>query len=280
MLAYNPLAYVDRRFGTSVQGPFFQLQRAFHFAGFAYAYVAYPGCACDAGAAAYAAPGRAAGIDVSAHYAVHPGDELRPVAVECRHVCFVGGETVMDNYFPSSGFVEHGHVHTVAEASLSFGGYDAHVIYEAVFAYIVVSYVSVNAAYAAVVAYGNVVERGVVYAGMAYQTAGQRKSFFEASEPYPSAETYIADVPGAESFPCFYLAPVFGAASLLLKCGDFFRIEFSVCHGSFIRRLHFLRGCGAGQHSNPWQRRYGKQAAVAGLPTPAGRGSWKYGEPQ
>lgn len=149
------------------------------------------------------------------------------MAVEGFEVCLVGRETVVDGDFASAGLVEYGDLYAIAEAGGSVADDNIDVLDEAVVLNVVVGDVVLDVLDAAVIADGDIVQRGMEDAGVLMDAAGHFETLLETSQMDFAGEACGTDVLQAGLVGDVDGAPVIRRTALFLQLADLVRRDKS-----------------------------------------------------
>jgi hypothetical protein len=153
--------------------------------------------------------------------------------VQGHHISLLGGEAVIYHHLASAGLVEDGNLDAVAERGVAVAQNDVDVFDESVVADAIIGNIIVNAFYAAVVSYFDIVQGDVIEAGVLFHTSGQRELLVEGAEADVARETGREYVVGGEELGDEDAFPFGSGAQLFFELDDFLCCKVTIVH--FLR---------------------------------------------
>ena len=148
------------------------------------------------------------------------------MAIEGLQISLMSCEAIMDGHLAAARLVQHGHLHTVAEAGGAVAKDDIDVLDEAVVGDIVVGDIVLDVFDAAVVADGDVVQRGVEDARVLVDTAGHIEALRETADADVTREAGVTDISQTLFVGNLHARPIVGAACLRFQKRN---LGFSKC---------------------------------------------------
>ena len=148
------------------------------------------------------------------------GDELGAMTVECFEISFVSGEPVVDRDLAATRLVHHCHLYPIAETAGAVAEDDIDVLDETVVGDIVVGNIVLDVLDAAVVAYRDVVQRGIEDARVLVDAAGHLEALHEGTDSHITREAGVTDILEAGLVGHLHAQPVVRRASLLHEPRD------------------------------------------------------------
>ena len=116
------------------------------------------------------------------------------MAPECHHIGLLSRKTVVNHNLATAGLVHHRSFHPVSEGAFTVGQQNVHVLDETAVPDFVVGDVVLYVLDAAVVADGDVMQRGLIDAGVLGHSSGQIEALFEDSQAHIAREPRPGDM--------------------------------------------------------------------------------------